>query len=119
MPPVIFKASLWIHTHYETGEPLDVDLFSISGEQVPMDLIRWLDQNHLDRYLLGCFSQLQTERCYNVLCKATSYSEEEYEYRVSGFEIDLLSWVENRPDGEDIKQDIPSAEVDLLGWLQF
>jgi len=115
---VIFKASLWIHAHYETGEPLEVDLFSISGESVSMELIRWLDGNRLDRYLLSCFNQLRTERCYDVLCKATEYSESEgeYGYRVSGFEIELLSWVENRAD-EDGQTDTV-AEIDL-DWLQF
>ncbi len=110
------KASVWIHRHIDTGQPFEVDLLSISGEQISVDFIRWFDAPKNNSYLLRVFAKLQPERCYSVLLAVSPYFDDGY--HGDDYEIELLSWVENRAD-EDDDLLIPNTESDLLGWLQF
>lgn len=51
-----FKATVWIHHNYQTGEPLAVELTTISGDAIELDFIRYMDSHTDDRYVMERFS---------------------------------------------------------------
>lgn len=45
MKKTIFTAELWIHRNSNTGKPVAYELFNVSGHQVPMELLIWMNEN--------------------------------------------------------------------------
>lgn len=115
MHSFMVKLSLWIHRHYETGQPVGVDFFSIGGENISLDFIRWLQDPANSGELLQAFAYLKPERCYNALCEVTPYFGDGFR---DEYNICMISYVEDRTD-EALSSSGILAEVDLLGWIAF
>lgn len=79
-----FKATVWIHHNYQTGEPLAVELTTISGDAIELDFIRYMDSHTDDRYVMERFSQLKSETPYNVIGHYW-YCDKEYDLQIDAY----------------------------------
>lgn len=79
-----FKATVWIHQNYQTGEPLAVELTTISGECIQMDFIRYMDAHAEDIYVIGRFNRLKAETAYNII-GCYWYCDNEYDLQIDAY----------------------------------
>lgn len=84
-----FKASIWID---EDG----VKLQTISGNDVDMDFVRYMDAHADDPYVLMRFAGMKQETPYAVLGR--------YWWEDGEFDIEITSYVEIAIDAADINR---------------
>lgn len=62
---ITIRMEVWIHSHFQTGEHIDWEFFSISGEDIPAELIHYLlNKDGADDVRI--FSELESEQIYKV-----------------------------------------------------
>lgn len=66
--PILLEMDIWLHSHYQTGEMLDFEIFSISGQNIPIGLLEYLisDERNED---LPKFSGLELDHPYHILAE--------------------------------------------------
>lgn len=98
--------SLWVHRHHTTHQPIEVEVFSVSGYRVPVDFFIWLNNHRSDADLLQAFSALKTEHAYDVLCWATWNDDSNY----ADFYLEPIQWLQVTPVDNTIAADSSFAE---------
>jgi len=66
---VTLTMDVWIHSHYETGEHMYWDVFNVSGENIPWNLMQYLFcDDRIDERMddLDVFKDLDSETPYTV-----------------------------------------------------
>ncbi len=79
-----FAMHIWIHSHYQTHEPLELDIFEFTGEHIPADLIHYLFSDEGKVNELETFDGFATEQVYLVIMSA-SYMEGDPEFGGPGW----------------------------------
>jgi len=65
--PITIGMTIWVHSHYKTKEPLYWEWFSITGENIPIDMFEYLMDKECLIDDLDAFSDLETEKAYYVV----------------------------------------------------
>ena len=92
---IIFDAEVWLHSHAETGDPCEYEVFNVSGEKIP---------THLIEHMIGCNTEWEwlaragvpMETVVHVKAKACFESESDYDTGAhdAWWELACLEWVE-------------------------
>ena len=76
--------TIWLHSNAETGELLYYEPFEITGENIPIDLLRYIMDDETRKDEIDCFSGMKPENCYYVVAE---YQHDNYWYldNIDGF----------------------------------
>ncbi len=60
---------LWVHGHFKTGEPVDIDIFNVTGERIPLLVLRYIldDMRDLENWESSDLERLEPENAYMCL----------------------------------------------------
>ena len=79
------ELTIWLHSHVDRpGEPYQFEIWDVTGENVPMDLLNYLIENNEDETEI-LFGGLETEYAYRVTLFVSRY-EDHYESFVASRE---------------------------------
>lgn len=94
---IIFTAELWLHSHAETGDPCEYEVFSVSGYQLPVDLI--LDMhNHGGDWVWLMRSGVPMEKVVRVQAEAWYDDGDSGEGGYPGYwDLTCLAWMDITP----------------------
>jgi len=82
-----FEIEIFLHGHFETGEPCEIDVFGITNVyegRVPFENMKDIEESMADN--IGKFKGMKTEECYKV--------EGELKFETGDMPWDQACWFE-------------------------